>query len=149
MTIGVLLDDLHNPFYADVADGLIAAAAERGYRILFTSGMRHVATEKIAVDTLLELHADGVVLVSPRFGASQIERFAAYVPLVSVGVAMRPSNFDVVNVDEAAGTRAMLDLFVELGHSRIAHVDGGKGAGHASGGRPTSSSSPTTASNRT
>lgn len=128
MTIGVLLDDLHNPFYADVADGLLAAATEAGYRVLFTAGLRHGDTQKVAVDTLLQLHVDGIVLVSPRFGAVEIEQRARHVPFVIVGEPLKAGVVDTVNVDEREAVRGVLEYLVSIGHTDILHIDGGRGA---------------------
>ncbi len=128
MTIGVLLDDLHNPFYADVADGLLSAATERGYRVLLTAGLRHGETQKLAVDTLLQLHADGVILVSPRFGRDEIEQRARQVPFVVVGEPLEAGVIDAVTIDEASAVRTAIEYLHGLGHRSITHVDGGDGA---------------------
>lgn len=128
MTIGVLLDDLHNPFYADVADGLLAAATQRGYRVLITAGLRRGETQKVAVDTLLQLHVDGVVLVSPRLSTGEIEQRSAHLPLVVVGEPMRSAAVDTVNVDERGAVDRIVEHLVGLGHVAIVHVDGGGGA---------------------
>lgn len=128
MTIGALLDDLHNPFYADVADGLLTTAAQRGYRVLLTAGLRRGDTQRLAVDTLLQLHVDGIILVSPRFGADEIEQRARHLPFVVVGEPMRSAVVDTVNVDEQAAVELLIEHLRGLGHRSIAHVDGGHGA---------------------
>jgi DNA-binding LacI/PurR family transcriptional regulator len=48
---------------------------------------------------------------------------------VMVGRNVRGANADTVLINEAHGTGLVLDHLVELGHERIAHVDGGGGAG--------------------
>ena len=129
MTVGVLLDDLHNPFYAEIADGLLDAALDHGYRLLFTVGLRRPPIQERAIETLLELHTDGVVIVSPRLGRAQLDRIGTAVPLVVVTEPVRTKVFDTVNNDETKGCAMVVDHLVSLGHRDIWHIDGGNGAG--------------------
>jgi DNA-binding LacI/PurR family transcriptional regulator len=64
MTLGVLLNDLHNPFFAEVADGILAAADESDYHVLFSTGRVRPAAESQALETFLELRVDGIVLAA-------------------------------------------------------------------------------------
>ena len=61
---GVLLSDLHNPFFAEVIDGLRAEAEARGYRVIISTGDRMPASEAQALESLLELRTDGLILAS-------------------------------------------------------------------------------------
>jgi DNA-binding LacI/PurR family transcriptional regulator len=101
-TVGVILDDLRNPFFAEIAGGVEDYASEAGYQLL---------------------------LVSPRMPASDIAAAAAEAPTVIVGRGLRNVDADNVLINEAHGTGLVLDHLAGLGHERIAHVDGGSGAG--------------------
>jgi DNA-binding LacI/PurR family transcriptional regulator len=127
--IGVMLSDLHNPFYADVIDGIDMAATDAGYRSILTTGNRVAERERMAVTTLLEMRVDGLIMVSPvvsrdcAIGASQS------VPTVVVGKATRAPTVDSVTNDDRLGAAMVVNHLVELGHRHIAHIDGGVGAG--------------------
>jgi DNA-binding LacI/PurR family transcriptional regulator len=129
--VGVLVSDLHNIFFAEVLDGLYAAAAEKGYRALITTGNRNPAAEQLALEQLLELRADGVVLAGARLGASAIAVVARSVPIALVGSDLRLPDVDVVVDDDFRGAALAVEHLVELGHRDIALIDGGKGAGAA------------------
>jgi DNA-binding LacI/PurR family transcriptional regulator len=128
-TVGVILDDLRNPFFAEIAGGIEELASELGYQVLLGAGGRQARRERASLATLLEYRVDGVILVSPRMRTADIAAAAAEVPVVMVGRQLRGVDADLVIIDENLGTQLVLDHLIGLGHERIAHVDGGKGAG--------------------
>ena len=127
-TVGVILDDLRNPFFAEIAGGVEELASELGYQLLLGAGGRQARRERTALATLLEYRVDGVILVSPRMRSADIAAAAAEVPVVMVGRQVRNIDADFVMIDERHGTRLVLDHLIGLGHLDIAHVDGGTGA---------------------
>jgi DNA-binding LacI/PurR family transcriptional regulator len=128
-TIAVLLNDLHNPFFAEIAAGIEQFASELDYRVILSTGGRRPARERAMVSALLEHRPDGMLLVSPRMRSADILAAAAATPVVLVGRLVRADVLDVVMNDEPLGARLVVEHLSRLGHERIVHVDGGRGAG--------------------
>ena len=130
-TIGVLLNDLRNPFFAEMMDGIFAAADDLDYRLLIGTGRREAAGERRAVDAFFEHRADGLLLVSPRLPLTEILAIGRSAPTVAVARPVRAAHVDSVTNDDVAGAKLAVRHLTGLGHCRIAHIDGGRGAGAA------------------
>lgn len=127
--LGVMLSDLHNTFFADVLDGIGARAAAVGYKALVNTGNRAAAGEREAIETLLELRTDGLILAAPLLDAARIAEAGRTVPVVLVARTATSPRVDSVTNDDEAGASLAVEHLVELGHRAIAHIDGGRGAG--------------------
>ena len=127
--VGVVVSDLHNPFFADVADGIEEAAFRHGYRAMLSSGVLDPTRERGAIETLLELRVDGLIMLGSMMKVATIERVAATAPVVLVGRHTRSKTLDSVGVDDSAGAREAVEHLIALGHTRIAHIHAGSAAG--------------------
>jgi len=130
-TIGVLLNDLSNPFFAQVYEALAEQAEVKGYAILLGAGQRSRDREQAIVSGFLSHRVAGVILVSPRMSAASIAHLTSGIPAVIVGRDLRVPDVDLITNDEGIGVRAAVDHLVGLGHQDIVHVSGGRGAGEA------------------
>ncbi|WIY02531.1 LacI family DNA-binding transcriptional regulator [Amycolatopsis mongoliensis] len=129
--LGVMVNDLRNAFFADVVEGLDAAAQAAGFDLVLNTGGRSPAREGNALRSLLSFRPAGVILLSPVVPASAIEAAARQCPVVLVSRTSRASGVDTVNDDGEAGSALAVDHLAGLGHRRIAHLDGGGAAGAA------------------
>lgn len=127
--IGVILSDLHNPFFADVADGIEEAAFRHGYRAMLSSGFLDSKRERGAIETMLELRVDALIMLGSMMKVSTIEKVAASLPVTLLGRHTRSKMVDSVGGDDSAGAREAIDHLVSQGHSRIAHIHAGSAAG--------------------
>src|SRR5690242_378305 len=128
-TVGILLNDLHNPFFAEIANGIEEYASDLGYRLLIITGGRRQQRERAMLEALLEYRTDGLILVSPRLTGPDIAAEVGALPCVVIGRRVRSGEIDSVMTNEALGAHEAIGHLVSLGHERIVHVDGGQGAG--------------------
>lgn len=129
LTIGVMVNDLHNPFFAETIDGIDIEAGANGYRMLLASGRRSSDGERAAIETFLDFRVDGIILTGPRLPMGEIVSGARTAPIVLVGRTSTSDEIDTVNNDEMLGAQLAISHLLELGHTNIAHIDGGDGAG--------------------
>lgn len=128
-TLGLIINDLHNPYFAGVVDGVKAAADASGYRLLLNSAFMTDRDEIGALETFIDFDIDGVILTGSRTPAAGIEHAARSIPIVVASRPMASKLVDNVNNDDATGARLVVEHLVELGHRHIVHLDGGRGAG--------------------
>ncbi len=130
-TFGLLINDLHNPYFPGVADGVKRAADARGYRLLLNSAFLDDDDERNALETFIDFRVDGIILTGSRVAPAAIERAALSTPIVVVSRPMRSRTVDTINNDDRLGATVAVEHLIGLGHRHVWHIDGGRGAGAA------------------
>ncbi|GAA5119223.1 LacI family DNA-binding transcriptional regulator [Haloechinothrix salitolerans] len=124
--LGVLVSDLHNPFFAEIVDGIDEVARAEGFELILNTGGLDVERERDAVTRLLSFRPAGLALLGAAVPAEVIADAAGQSSVVVVARPARIAGVDSVNDDGGLGARLAVDHLVELGHTRITHFDGGR-----------------------
>lgn len=124
---GVVLDDLHNPFFADLLDGIHEVADKHGYRLQLNTAWRQPEDERRAIESFLEYRVDGIIVLGTRTTAETLDRTNQVTPIVSLGAGFE--GVDSVVIDDELGAELVVEHLVDLGHTDIVHIGGGNGGG--------------------
>lgn len=119
--LGLIVPDLRNPFFADVAKGVTARAREVDCGVFISDTDEDPVAELEAIATLRH-NTDGILLCSPRSTDPQI--LAAADPQTTVLLHRRVPGMTSVVADVADGIRQAVQHLQALGHRRIAFVPG-------------------------
>lgn len=126
-TLGILLPDLYGEFFSELIRGMDRAAQARGYHLLLSSAHSLKAEIENAMRAMRG-RVDGMIVMSPDLDAKTLyENLPGSVPAVLLSCAMRDERYPVLAIDNVAGAHAMVMHLATLGHTRIAHITGGRG----------------------
>lgn len=123
-TLGLLLPNLSNPMYAEIARAAEERARARGYGLIFgthVDGGGDPTFERL----LEERRVDGLLVASGTLGDADLRRVASagHGPVVMLNRRVRgvgPSS----TVDDAAGAAMAAGHLADLGHRRVAGIFG-------------------------
>ena len=119
-TLGLILPDTQNPFFAEVARGIESVALENGYVVIQCHADFSPERELQFVETLYGERIAGVLWFPTADNAEPARRLAQYrVPLVAID--RLPHGIDVPSVvaDNFRGAYLATQHLIELGHTRI------------------------------
>jgi LacI family transcriptional regulator len=128
-SVGLVVLDVRNPFFTDVARGAEDEASRAGLSIILGNSDEDVARESSYLDLFEEQRVHGI-LISPY---GDIEGRLAQLrhrgtPVVLVDRESRDAGVSSVSVDDAAGGRLAVAHLLATGRRRIAFVGGAPGA---------------------
>jgi DNA-binding LacI/PurR family transcriptional regulator len=119
--LGVVVGDLANPFFAEMAKAVEKHAASRGYTAMFCNTEGDAESELAGVESLLEHRVAGFIfLASSADSRTMRETLEHHVP--TVFLACRDDWGDVVAVDDVSAGRLATQHLLALGHRRIAYL---------------------------
>jgi len=123
-TLGLVVLDVGNPFFTDIAAGVEARAAEDGFYLLLCNSGESAERERHYLDLLEEQRVYGI-LIAPMLGGTkrieEIRRRGTSVVLVDRRATSAQCS---ASVDDVAGGRLAATHLLDQGHRRIAFVGG-------------------------
>lgn len=122
VTTGLVIPDLMNPFFPEVAAGVLEAAEQRGWQVVVWDSRTDVDREREALDVLSH-QADAVVGYFKNEDA-ELARLLGGVPLVLLERGPQQTRFGAVGIDVAVGMERGVAHLVAAGHRRIGLLDG-------------------------
>ena len=133
--IGLVIPDVTNPFFAQIARGAEDIAHAAGYGLFLVNTDENAARETNALDLLLEKQVDGVILCSSRLPQPQLREYVGHFPhVVLINRSLElPAEKDIAtfNVDDHSGAKIAIAHFVDQGHTHIGLIAGPEGSNSA------------------
>ena len=124
-TVGLIIPDIRNDFYAESATVLQGALEARGYRLILCISNGDPDHDRSYLRTLIDHRVDGIVHVpSSTTDPEELRAGDARIPLVELLRHSPQTPFDAVVSDDRDGAAALTRHLVELGHRRIAMLTG-------------------------
>lgn len=124
--IGLILSDLDNPLFADMALALERYLRQRGYHLLLCRGRVENGGVGQLFEFLIGHRADGIILASSSTQAQElIRRYIEYIPIVLQGSPADSQSGPAVPsvyIDNMAGGQAAAEYLRRLGHTRVAYL---------------------------
>ena len=121
-TIGVIIPDIRNPFFAELMQCIEIRARALGYSVLFVSSDEDPAAETEHIEAFAARKVDGILLLPSNRATS-----APHIDGVPIVVVDRPiKGHPAVAADNRGGARLAVEYLVSLGHRRIACIAGPK-----------------------
>ncbi|NRQ32831.1 LacI family DNA-binding transcriptional regulator [Nonomuraea sp. NN258] len=127
-TLGVILADIGNPFFAGVLRGISDTSRARGFDTIVLSTYEELDEEVAATNVLIDKRVDGVIIASAAIGRAEVAHIKAAmsrgIPIVLVDRAVAALDLDTVVIDNRDAAREAVEVLIAAGHRRIGFVWG-------------------------
>ncbi|WP_029215025.1 LacI family DNA-binding transcriptional regulator [Kallotenue papyrolyticum] len=126
MLVGVLVQDITSPFFANIVRGIEEALDQSPYRLMVSTTQWRAEQQKEgrSLELLLERRADGLIVVGGHIPDAELRAVAEQVPLVAVARSISGLEHLCLQVDNEGAAYRATRYLIGLGHRRIAHVTG-------------------------
>lgn len=122
-TLGFMIPDLHNPFFADILGGINTALERTQYQLLLGVCKSEPATERALLEAMIDRRMDGLILIGSRIGAEHLAALADRIPTTVIAIHPKSDvNYDTVNNDDPLGATLVVQHLVAAGYRHIAYL---------------------------
>jgi len=125
-TLGLIIPDIRNPFFTDIAKGAEDSANELGYSILFCNSDDDLEKEITYINSLIEKQVDGIMLAGAAKRDKNRERkININIPIISVDRNAYYKGIEgSLEIDNYTGSYEGVKHLICKGYKRIVFVSG-------------------------
>ena len=123
--VGLIIPDIQNPFYAEIARGVEDAAYANKYALLLCNSDENPDKERFYLDVMQDESVDGLVL--PPFDETDlavVDIVKTGLPVVCVDRSLAKTKTDLVEVDNYQGALEAVRHLLDRGHRQIGLIEG-------------------------
>lgn len=120
-TLGLLVPDISNPFFAEIARAVEDQGSIHGYSIVICSTDNRDERGENYLSLLEQKHVDGIIIGTGMGGKEMLEKLLAKsVPIAAIAREMPEYDVETVVINDYEGGRLAARHLIELGHTRMA-----------------------------
>jgi len=119
-TIGLVIPDNSNPFFAEMARAIETAGFNQGYSVILCNSDNDIKKEAAYIDTLLAKQVDGMIFISSGASHETLDKLQdSPIPVVIVDRDVSPTLVNSVVIDNLQGGYLATRHLIDLGHTII------------------------------
>jgi LacI family transcriptional regulator len=124
-TVGVIIPDISNIFFAELARGIEDIATMYKYNIILSNSDQNKDKELHLFNTMLGKQVDGIVFMGGNITPEHVAEFEkSPAPIVLAGSIEETGTVPSVNIDYEQAVYDSVKEFIDKGHKQIAFVVG-------------------------
>lgn len=123
-TIGLIVPNIDNPFFATLSAVIINQLKVRGYNILLTDTMENEDNEVQALNSFVSRNVDGIIAVPVGVSPTQLEETATHVPIVLIDRYFDETSLPYVCTDNYAGGYMATEYLINKGYRNLLALQG-------------------------
>ena len=124
-TIGLVMADISNPFFPEVARGVLDRAQQAEYNVFLCNTGGNLQQELQTLESLADHGVDGIIIIPSYDSAQNLRTFVkTFQPLVLVNYQFEHPGVSQIIVNNEQGAKLAVDYLVDKGHQKIGMLSG-------------------------
>lgn len=122
-TIGLIIPDIINPFFPEIARGIEDAASEKGYTVFLSNSNWDIEKEEKCINSLVSNRVDGII-INPN-SMDNLEKLKNLkTPIVYVNTKVKDEDVSFLGIDNISGAKFATKHLIDCGYKKIAYLGG-------------------------
>ncbi len=124
-TLGLVVADITNPFYAETARAIVETARAQGYNVILCNTDNRPRLQEEYVEILRQRRVDGIIFGSVFLRDPLVEGLVGdRYPLIMYNRRLRSGSGNYIVLDNVRASRELTNHLLGLGHRRIGFISG-------------------------